>query len=198
MRTGWVPSGCHFDLKMRTGWHSHPVVISKSKWQSDEYAIRLSFTNKMTFFLNDNRMGLPSGCHFILKWQPDKGVIWLSFYFEMTIGWGVIRFSFYFKMTTEWHTHPIIFFLKYEPDGGVIQFYFFVHVNSTVRVVELKFCIGVLEECIRIQEEFVIVVWVAIYNFMGFSLLFVEFLFTTASPSTSILFIIFYFKINIP
>jgi len=31
MRNGWVPSGSHFDLEMRTGWQPHPVVISKSK-----------------------------------------------------------------------------------------------------------------------------------------------------------------------
>ena len=29
MRTGWVSSDYHFDLEMRTGWHSHPVVIWK-------------------------------------------------------------------------------------------------------------------------------------------------------------------------
>jgi len=27
MRTKWVSSGYHFDLKMRTGWHPHPVLI---------------------------------------------------------------------------------------------------------------------------------------------------------------------------
>ena len=125
---------------MRTGWHPHPVLISKSKWQPDEYAIRLSFLNKMTFFF---------------KWQPDGVAIRLSFYFEMTIGWGVIRFSFYFKMTTGWHTHPIVFFLKYKPNEIPSSFHFFVYMNRIVTVVELKFYIGVQKECIRMQEEFV-------------------------------------------
>jgi len=38
--------------------------------------------------------------------------------------------------------------------------YFFVHVNRIVVVVELKFCIGMQEECIRVQEEFVLALMV--------------------------------------
>ena len=155
----WEPDEFHPVVVLIWKWEPDDILIRLSfqnkKWQPDEYVIRFSFPNKMTFFLNDNRMRLSSDCHFILKWQQDECVIWLSFYFEMTTGCGVIRFFFYFKMTTGWHTHSIVFFLKCEPDGGAIRFYFFVHVNRIVTVVELKFCIGVLEEYIRVQEEFV-------------------------------------------
>jgi len=89
---------------MTTGWGCHPVVI---------------------LFWNDNRMMVSSGCHFILKWQPDDILIRLSF------------------------------FLKCEPDGGVIRFLFFARINRIGSVVELKFYIRIHEEDIRVQEEFV-------------------------------------------
>jgi len=42
--------GYHFDLEIRTGWHSHPVVIWKKI---------------------NNRMSKPSDCHLKKKWQLD-------------------------------------------------------------------------------------------------------------------------------
>jgi len=80
-------------------------------------------------------MGVSSGCHFILKWQPDGGAIRLSFYFEMTTGW---------------HTHPFVIFFwnvnRMEVPSGS---YFFSCINRIGLVVELKFYI-------RVQEEFVL------------------------------------------
>jgi len=36
-------------------------------------------------------------------------------------------------------------------------FYFFVYMNRIETAVELKFYIGVQEECIRVKEEFVVI-----------------------------------------
>jgi len=128
-----------FDVWEPDGFHQ--VVIFIWKWEPDDSPIRLSFQNQ-----NDNRMSMPSGCHFqikwiFFKWQPDGGVIRLSFYFEMTTGWGchpiVILFwndnrmevpsGCYFIL--KWQPDDILirlsFFLKCEPDGGAIRFLFF-------------------------------------------------------------------------
>jgi len=57
MRTGYASSGSQFDFVMRTGWHTHPVVIFKKF---------------------DNRMRVPSGSHNKIKlrtgWTGHPGV----------------------------------------------------------------------------------------------------------------------------
>jgi len=98
-------------------------------------------------------MGVSSGCHFILKWQPDDTPIRLSFYFEMTTGWGC------HPVILKWQPDDILirlsFFLKCESDGVSSDSYFFARMNRIWSVVELKFYIRVQEEDIRVQEEFV-------------------------------------------
>jgi len=112
MTTGWGVIRLSFYFEMTTGWGYHPVVI---------------------LFWNDNRMGVSSDCHFILKWQPNDILIRLSF------------------------------FLKCEPDGGAIRFLFFYPYKSDRVIVELKFYIRVQEEDIRVQEEFVSSMWAVVY-----------------------------------
>jgi len=82
-----------FDIWEPDGFH--PVLILIWKWEPDGSPIRLSFQNQ-----NDNRMSMPSGCHFQIKW--------IFFKWQPNGGAGAIRLSFYFEMTAGWRCHPVV------------------------------------------------------------------------------------------
>ena len=85
---------------MTTGWRCHPVV---------------------NFFLNDNRMGVPSGSHFQIKmitgWNPSgsHNPNWKINPFSIwTMRTGCVLSSYHFdlEMRIGWHPYPVVIWKK--------------------------------------------------------------------------------------
>ena len=105
-----LPSGSHFQIKMRTG--THPVLIHQiGKFfcsSSTTPKSQINYSNQQYHLLIANKhKKLLTYCLFeglIKDLETDE--------VKMKPEWDVIRFLFYFEITTRWHTHPVVKFFK--------------------------------------------------------------------------------------